>query len=1059
MRRWPLLLVLLAGLVVLLMLLNRSEPVAAPPKTFSEPATALEDKKPEKPSPPEAATTLPAGDPREEFDAAAAASVSPYSGRVVGPKGEGVAGARVRWLALEPEDLESTVAWPGGGYGSVARRSVETVSGKGGHFTFAQAPAAELAFGSALVVTHGELGAGGRDLVAGADWPRPLEVQLEAGPLLAVRVVGADGGALPGARVRQVGFVDHAQGTPSFLRHLEATGETDANGRVALPSFPRGQALWAEQASLRSRPWEGRGPAEVVLTLGATCTLGGALDLPEFTDWDPQYHGERRVVVSGLVDDHWSSLGVVRDIAGSEWGPIVLPIAGVTRLRARLEGIPYIPVEHELDAPPPGTSARLDLTSSVGQGLWLEVTDPQGKPVLTATATAWWGGRSQVDERFRAVSSSRPNGRIYVGTFPSFPVEYRVSAPGYADAYGRVGVFENYTYEVVLEPSVPVTGRCLFRGEPVQNFELLSAAPNALGSKRTTFLDRVDGRFELDGLGPGGWTIQAISPGLPASPETTVTLRAGEPEEVVLELSEPVRGTGRVVAAESGEGLATATVQVLVASGITARGRQWEPVRVAADGSFDLLAFNGTRNFLRVAAPGFATLEVEKRGEGANELDWGEIRLHRPQPLTVRAFGGESLGFGLSELRLHDTAGELEQRGFDADGVAHFASVPPGPRMLVVQYPNLSWTRLHLDLQPGRPWDYEVEVAGGTRLDVLVTDAEGKETDFPPSILVDLEEDGVRVMRGVGQEGMTPARIEGLRASSATVYVLRGSELAATRRVELTPGGTNAVEIRLGEGSLRARVVDRERAPVAGAWVVLRDPATGERVSTKDTDTDGWATLLGVPEAALVADVLHASGERYNLPFDGRQREHELVLAPDGSLELCFRDGELVLGGVETRLETVRGTPLKDVRASDAGGCVRYEALGAGTYRFGCSRADCWPTSVERALGEGEDARLEVELRRLGELELTLWSAGGGTAGGVALELVCVDLGAQVAEWLEAQRIEAPDGLTTKPDGTLSLRGLPRGRYRWSASGQVGGEFTLEPGQNRLDLRLAPTGG
>jgi len=1059
MRRWPLLLALLAGLVALVLLFRRSVPAAASKPAAAEP-TVLEDKKQENALAPEVAATLPADDSREELGASTAGSAhNRYSGRVVGPEGEGVSGARVRWVALEAEDLEATVAWPGGGYGEVGRRAVEVVSGEGGRFTFAQAPAAELALGSALVVTHGEFGAGGRDLVAGADWPRGLEVRFEGGARIGVRVVGADGEGVAGARVRQVGFVDHAQGTPSWLRHLEASGESGADGRVVLAGFPRGQALWAEHAGSRSRAWEGRGPGEVVLTLGETCTLGGALELPEFSDWDPQYRGERRVVVSGLVDDHWRSLGVVRDVAGSEWGPIVLPIANVTRLCARLEGIPYIPVEHELEVPPPGASARVDFQTRVGQGLWLAVTDPEGRPVLDATATAWWGGRSQVDERRRAVSSSRPDGTIYVGTFPAYPVEYRVQAPGFADQDGRVGVFENYTYEVVLQPSVPVTGRCLFRGEPVQNFELLSAASNALGRKRTTFLERVDGRFELDGLAPGGWTIQAISPGLPASPETTVTLRAGEREEVVLELSEPVRGTGRVVAAESGKGLATATVQVLVASGVTARGRQWEPVRVAADGSFDLLAFNAGRNFLRVAAPGFATLEVETRGEGTSELDWGEIRLHKPQGLTLRAVGGESLGFGLQELRVHDTAGELEQRGFDADGVAYFASVPPGPRLLIVQYPNLSWTRLHLDLQPGREWDFELEVAGGTRLDVLVTDAEGKETDFAPSLLVDLEEDGLRVLRGVGQEGMTPARVEGLRASSATVYVLRDSEIVATRRVELAPGATTLAEIRLGEGALRARVVDGERAPVAGAWVVLRDPATGERVSARDTDTDGWANLLGVPERALVADVLHASGERYGVALDGGQREHELVLAPEGSIELVFRDGELALEGVETRLETVRGTPLKDVRASDARGVARYEALGAGQYRFGCARVDCWPVSVERALGEGEEARMEVELRRLGELEIKLWSASGGTAGGVELALVCLDLDldGDVGEWLRAGRIEAPDGLTTKADGTLSLRGLPHGRYAWRV-GEEAGEVTLEPGANELELRLVGAG-
>ena len=202
---------------------------------------------------------------------------------------------------------------------------------------------------------------------------------------------------------------------------------------------------------------------------------------------------------------------------------------------------------------------------------------------------------------------------------------------------------------------------------------------------------------------------------------------------------------------------------------------------------------------------------------------------------------------------------------------------------------------------------------------------------------------------------------------------------------------------------------------------------------------------------------MHASGERREVALDGRIREHEFVLEASGALELVLRDGEVVLEGVSVRLESVRGSALDAARASDAAGRVRFEALGAGTYRFGCARADCWPATVEHALAQGERRTLEVELRRLAEVEFALWTAEGAKAAGVELALTSREFGAEVAGWIEAGRVEAVGGLRSDREGRLGLRGLPHGRYAWRV-GEEAGEVTLVPGTNKLELRLVLAG-
>src|SRR6185295_17398735 len=135
-----------------------------------------------------------------------------------------------------------------------------------------------------------------------------------------------------------------------FERFLEQEALTDSSGSVELAPFAGEQVLWAVRGELRSIPWQGPTPSSpVVLVMGETFTVGGSVLYPDRVEWKPDYEGERRIMVSGFARGFWRPLVRVRDVEEGTWGPIAVPLEGVSRLRVRLEGAPITPIEEEFD--------------------------------------------------------------------------------------------------------------------------------------------------------------------------------------------------------------------------------------------------------------------------------------------------------------------------------------------------------------------------------------------------------------------------------------------------------------------------------------------------------------------------------------------------------------------------------------------------------------------------------------------------------------------------------------------------------------------------------------
>jgi hypothetical protein len=208
-------------------------------------------------------------------------------------------------------------------------------------------------------------------------------------------------------------------------------------------------------------------------------------------------------------------------------------------------------------------------------------------------------------------------------------------------------------------------------------------------------------------------------------------------------------------------------------------------------------------------------------------------------------------------------------------------------------------------------------------------------------------------------------------------------------------------------------------------------------------------------------DVTHdVAGRRFGVPIDASVDELEIVLEASGSLELGLVDGSVPLVAVVTSIETTAGISLSEARQTDDQGRVRYEALGEGNYHLACRRADCWPAFVDEELAPGEQARVQVQMRRLADLEFRLLSADGLPVAGMPVELTSMEFDLPVEAWLEEEKVRASRGLTTDHEGAIHVEGLPRGEYSWSSNVDgttLTGSFELAPAQmNRVMATLLP---
>jgi len=962
------------------------------------------------------------------------------AGFVRSASGAPLAGAEVRWIALERQDVEIEVAWRALDWGWIERDSVLARTDDQGRFALDHYPAAKLPKGSILTAQESQHVGKATFLPAEEEeWPRALEFVLPDGERQSVRVVDAAGRAWPGARVLHQAL---ASTESPWSRFLFETLECDAHGHAWLTPFPGEHVVWAESKNSVSVPWSGLPAGEVVLTLGESFTLGGHVTYPQ---WDTGYIGERRLLVSGLTGNLWRPLVQLRSVQAGTFGPVQVPCEGVDRIRVRLEGSPIIPEMREFSCPQPGSRRELVFSCRKGAALWFEAFDEEGHPVRDARAAVRWedldapGGQNQVE------SGAKPNGRIDLYSFPPGRVRYRVFAPGYAPYENDQLVPIDYAMAITLHRAALLRGRCVSGGRSVPDFELRYwRAGGYIEPVSQSYFGRSNGDFELE-LAAGDWLLAASSANSPGCLPASVTLSEEDEQTVTLELPEALVGYGRVVDAADGRALADARLQPL--SPGTEPPAPWGPeCSVNSDGSFLISGFSLGRNQLWVKADGFALRKVEAFASAGQILDWGEIRLFRPQPLRIQLTGFE--GSGSNALDFEGRAvglSPLPTRRFGADGWLEYEGVAPGYYQFDAVGPDGRWTRRVLDLQPGQNWTYELPVGGEEKLVVYLKQPRGTTLEYTPGVMVTNRDLSGAMMVRMRVATDDHASFEGLRSDEADISVIDGDTREIARsHVALTPGEITEVAIELGSEPLIVRVVDGSGQPVAGALARARSASAQGFFGRDQTDAQGLARLHGVPGEGVLLDVIHpVAGQRFGVPVDTSASLVSVTLEASGSLHLSLRDGDLTLTDVSTTLVDGAGIALTAARTSDGRGEVEYASLGAGHYRLAFARTDCWPATLETDLRQGEEIRRTVQLRRLADLTVKL-TAGGLPVAGQRLNLRSEEFEADVADW-----VARSEGLVSGPDGRIEVERLPHGAYAWSLVTVDGRAFS-----GRVDLAV-----
>lgn len=974
------------------------------------------------------------------------------SGRVRSEAGSPIEGARVVWLLHCPEDTEETPPNPGGGWGRLARPSVETVTDADGRFLFADPPQGPRLYGALLIASHVGFTPRGLELGVNEEGARGLEIVLQPGRTVEVLVRDEHGAPVGGALVNQVGAAIHRGAPADFEQFFQDSVATDTEGRASLCPLAGEQAIWAELGERASVPWQGVHPERVELQLGDSFTVGGSLTCDR-TNWG-DYQGERRIVVSERLGNLWMPVVRARGILDGKFGPFRVPLGKGDLIEVRVEGIPIAPLSERFAPPAPGSHREFTFhgKKDACQQMF-KVTGLAGEVLPGAQVVAWWD-QPTPDAGPRVVrGSSRPDGTIYVGTFPEGRLFYEVSAPGFASFSQDMMVPDEDGVIVTLKPGGRVAGRVLSDSRAVEAFQVICWKPGAIRQNRSSFhIGREDGRFELDGFDSGEWLFQAASPEYPPSSIVSVVAAPGAVSEVELRLAPGLPGGGRVVDRSSGDPIGDAEIEVLGSGGMEA-GLPWlPPMRCQADGTFELEAFSVGSNFVRVRAQGYAE-SVIKQSSSGTFVDFGEIRLARPQILEVRLTALEGSGKEASSFHASAAIGHtLPYTAFDRDGVVRFEDVPPCDLQLVVHESATSWARLQLPLHSGKSWSYEHKAAGGRELEIVLLEDGEPELDPRGLYVQSIEPSGIVTLRSTApQDGVY--RFEGIGAEAVQVWVIEGGQTVVSANLDL--GGEDRIrrEIPLSKDALRVRVVDDEGQVIVGAWVTLRESGASGIFGADDTDSQGWAELAGAPHVPMLADVHHGiAGWRFGVPIDARVREQDFVLVAAGSIVLRVTDGAAPLTSVTTRIETPGGAGQTRPRDTSGDGTVRYDPLGEGRYRIVGRRSDCWPVVADIALTAGEHATPTVRMRRLAELELVVRSAEGTPLVGVEVELRSLEFDASVADWVAQAAVEGE--LRTDKDGKLWLKGLPSGPYSWSVSAPVagGGALELAPGANALDV-------
>lgn len=853
---------------------------------------------------------------------------------------------------------------------------------------------------------------------------------------ITVAVVNESGDPVPGALVEQFA-------RDGDVHHLHRTETTSADGSCKIESLAGEQVLVASLGHERSTPWQGTARERVRLTLRPTFELSGSVSFPLLTG---DGRSAPRLTIAGQARNLWRTLQVIPQVASGALGTLELPCMDVDRYRVRLEGGGLVPAEAFLDPPPAGARRVVTLASELGVGVTFRVRDQEDEPIDGAVVKVKWQSPDRPDHWNQTEAHTDASGFVTVAGIPPGTMMHETRAAGFVSKHSGLeptSPGENSFIRVELDPAGRLTGRCTRGGVPVEDFEVL--VWNEIGAipQSHPFLDREDGRFEIDSVPLGTFWVTANTPDHPGGEPLTTSCGPDGHAEVEIDLPELVLGRGRVVDARTGEPIPEAAIQVFVPASPIPIARWGLPVPVESDGTFQIAAFLPGSNPVRALAPGYSNRIATAESIGG-VVDYGTVGLERTQDLEIVLERSDpSIDVRVSGRGVQI----LDEHRFGSDGRLVYENVSAGAYALYFVTGDYESTTVEVELAPGQDWVVRERVDGPGHLSVECRLPDGRPYGgrFQTYTTYLSSQDMRHERRALSDSGI--ARTEGIDARSVSVRVADwdGQDIGAGGG--RFSGDELHVVATIDDDPFALRVVDADGRPLSSVRVLLEDPRIPGMTLFGLTDDSGECRLIGVPPHEVLVHLEHSSGARYGVRVDASTRAAELELDPSARIQVVTRDGDFPIeGALVSVINDTRISLTADV-FSDASGLATIPALAPGPYLVQATRADCWrrEATVE-ARSEGEPAVLQV--RRLASLTLEVLTPSGIPVADLQVSLESVEFDTPVSRWA-AEGLVPDTSLVSDLHGRVRAERIPRGDYRWriERSGQaLEGLVTALPG-------------
>lgn len=879
------------------------------------------------------------------------------------------------------------------------------------------------------------------------DWP--TELQLSVGLGGRATVVGSDGRAVPGARVVQQALLPDDGGTPDdpgrlVRRALVRGHEAGADGGVALAAFGGRQLVWAEVEGQRSAPVMLGEDGDVRLQVG------------EVFELVTQARG-----LDGAVLEPWAMLAVHALVGGEEvlvaavsHGPdsaALLDVPLVTGAEGYLARIAMGGnefAERSFGVPAARERVELEFEFRLGIKHWMAVVDK-------AAPTVGIGG-ARVTYRWTAVDGSpaartattAPHGWAYLVGIPvGVDLYYDVEAAGYApsrsEAFRLAAGDADQGLEAHLSKGARLRIRVVEDGEPV---EVTAFASWPEGAASATEMHReaelgADGWYSVDAAPAEAAYVVALDGLGPLGPVGSLVEAEPGLLEATIEVGGARAGVGRILDAHTLEAIEGASVELASVSETGAA--IVVPVRAVEsgrDGRFRVERVVDVRAAAVVRAEGYAGSWATTAEFGENgAFEFGDVFLEPVRRARVRLEGTDSRGYEQYFLTPGEQLTTEVGLRFDGEGLAA-VDLGPNGRQLSIRHPGGDWDRVMLREVAGTE-EIAIDVATEATMRVRIVDETGAPVEVTGSINARFEQPAGFIDRG--QAVVEPrSQIELAAPPAGPLQVLwtppRGEFGSGQVALDWDPARGDMVELVVRRDSAPRFVVTSPGGePLAGVLVLQarigavdlqRDYSTGR------TDGEGRAAVMFPDEEPLNLALLGADGSLVVGLTAGPRVEGEalpLVLDAPHGLEVRVHDDGAAVAGAALVLQTPGQVSLLGQLYSGEDGIAQREGLGAGAYTIAASALGRFPVEVDMLVPGG---RVDIELRRLGGLDVEARFSDGGVPAGAGVTVESTEGLGAVADWMAEGRVPLVE-LRLDGQGRLGLDGLPHGSYRVRVEG------------------------